>query len=218
MDFTELENLNERERDLYLICYGKGLSVAFICRSLAFDNWERVYRVLRFNKVVPLLPTRQNYTIPPVLDGTFRKIKHSFPKWCACHKFDLAKAEYAVNTGPYDAKDPYSQKVLAALKDDFHNLFLRMYETSNIFDMKYNDYDDSMRSRYDCNIRWIESEAVYVAEIPDWPGMRAVGTCWDSALSHLKMIFNVKRRIFKLEAMAKHGKNWKNRVKIGNSD
>ena len=217
MDMDGINNLVERERDLYGLAYKKGLSVAFICRTLAFDNWERVYKVLRQQRLVPLLPTRQRYTIPAILDGTFRKVKHSFPKWCASYGFDLQKAANAVNAGPYDAKDQYSQKVLAALKDDFHNLYLGLYESKNIFDMKFTDYDESTRSNYSCHINSI-GPGHYEASIPEWPEMCAEGTCWDSALANLKTVFNTKRRIFKLEAMVKYGKEWKNHVKIGNVD
>jgi len=212
MAIEEIEKLIETEKNLYVLAYQRGLSVAYICRALAFDNLERVYSVLRDRKQVPLLPTRQKYSIPPVLKGTFLKARHSFPKWCASHNLDLGKAEHAIKLGPYEGRDVYSIKVLNALKDDFHNLYEELYGSGNIFNFKYTDYDESGRSRFDCEIRWIDAEGQYLASIPELPDMLAYGDSWDSALTGLKLVFNVKRRIYKLEAMVEHGKKWKSAV------
>lgn len=208
MDYTKFDKLVQREKEMYLVAFKKGLSLAFICRALAFDNWDRVYIELRVNKLVPLLPTRQSFSIPPYLNGTFKKCKHSFPKWCATHYFDLRKAEYALNSNPYDATDPYSQRVFAAVKDEFHNVFVELYGSGNVFDKKFEEYDESRRTRLDCHIDWLEEEGVYRATIPGLKGIEADGDSWDSALGHLKMVYNVSRRIYKLSLMIEHGRDW----------
>jgi hypothetical protein len=201
VNHSEIEKLIEIEKKLYCEAYENGLSVANICRRLGFKDWDRVYRVIRRNKLVPSLPTRQRFSIPDVLAGTFKAVKHSFPMWCAGHGLDLKIAEYALNSNPYEATDPGSKKVFAALKEDFHNLYEKMYGSDNMFNMTFSDFDESTRSRFCCHINWIESEDVYLAVIPELTDVKATGSCWDSALANLKMLFNIKRRIIKLESM-----------------
>lgn len=42
MDMDGINNLIERERDLYGLAYKKGLSVAFICRTLALTAGNEI--------------------------------------------------------------------------------------------------------------------------------------------------------------------------------
>jgi hypothetical protein len=200
MDLTELER---QEKKLYVKAYQKGHSVFSIGRSMGFSNMGRVYRVLRDAGVVPNISKRQRFSIPIQLDATFRKCQFSFAQWCNSWKLDVKTAEEAIKIGHWEVKKLEHRQVLAALRHDFHNVYITLYETGNDLDRKYpKDYVSPKLSLW---ITCDENVGGYIASIPELPGITGVGKNWKEAQMAMSRLYNAQRRISKLETLIEKG-------------
>ena len=199
-----INKLVKKEKELYVSAYREGYSVLVIGRLLAFNNMNRVYRVLREFDAVGKIPKNQRYCLPIELEATFYKIKLSFAQWCNSWDLDPKVAEKAINLGHWETKDPEHREVLDALKSDFHNLYMKLYNIGNELDRIY-PADRGPGPKHTLHIEWSEEEGGYVASIPEVPDMMGYGSTWDVALSELKYLYNVKRRVLKLKDLIKNG-------------
>lgn len=193
-----INKLERKEKDLYVTAYREGYSVLVIGRLLGFDNMGRVYTVLRDKGVVAKLAKSQRFTLPVELEATFYKIKLSFAQWCNSWNFEAKTAEKAIKLGHWDAKSPEHREVLDGLKYDFHNLYMQLYEIGNEFDRKY-PADRGPGPKHTLHIEWHDDEGGYIASILELPEIVGYGATWEFALAELKYLYNVKRRIQKLE-------------------
>lgn len=196
----QINQLEQLEKDLYVQAFNSGCSIVMIGRTLGFDNMGRVYRVLREYGAVSKLAKNQRYELPVVLEATFCKIKMSFAQWCNSHGVNAKVAEIAIKLGHWETKDPEHRHVLGALKSDFHNLYLDLYGIGNELDRRY-PADRPASPRHSLLIEWSYEDDGYLASIPQLPEIIGYGATWDSALAELKYLYNVKRRITKLEEL-----------------
>ena len=194
----QIKKMERKEKDLYVTAYREGYSVLVIGRLLGFDNMGRIYTVLRDKGVVAKLAKSQRFSLPVELESTFCKIKLSFAQWCNSWDFDPKTAEKAIKLGHWEATNPEHREVLDGLKYDFHNLYLQLYEIGNELDRKYPS-DRGCGPKYTLHVEWDDEESGYVARIVELPDIFAYGATWDAALAELKYLYNVKRRIKKLE-------------------
>jgi hypothetical protein len=130
--------------------------------------------------------------------ATFVKMKFSFPQWCNTWEFELGTAEKAINLGPWETKDPAHLDVLEALKSDFCNLYMSLYGIGNILDRRY-PTDRPPGPRYTVLIEWSVDDGCYASTIVELPDIVGTGANWDESLREMKKLYNVKRRIQKLE-------------------
>jgi hypothetical protein len=196
----QLTELEHYERELYVKAYLVGYSVLSIGRLLAFDNMGRVYRPLREAGVVSKLPRRQRFSLQPILEATFAKMKFSFAQWANSWGLDPKVAEKAINLGPWETKDPSHLEALAALKHDFNNMYLNLYDIGSVLDRKYSA-DRLPGPKYSVLLKWASDEDCYTATILEMPSIKGKGLTWDDSLRELKRLYNVKRRINKLEKL-----------------
>jgi hypothetical protein len=201
---VETDQLERYERDLYVKAFREGHSVLAIGRSMGFSNMKRIYSVLRAAGEVAKLPKRQRFSLPPALTATFVLMRFSFAQWCNSWEFELVTAETAINLGPWETKDPAHLEVLNALKHDFHNLYMDLYDIGNLLDRKYRP-DRKPGPKNGLIMEWSDEEDCYHATIPELPEIVGKGTDWDGALKDLKRAYNVRRRIYLLEKLIKDG-------------
>lgn len=204
----KIRELESRERCLIVSAYKEGYTVADISRCLGFSNFERVYAVIRSERLIGLLSNRYSIVIHPKLAASLKLARHSFPKWCNSHGFEIYTAAIALKSLP-NAADPFSCKVHAALKNDFCFLYEEIFHGASAVIRYANAYDETKRSKYGFIMEWNEDSSDYNAFIPEYPEISARGDSWDSALLSLKQVFNLNRRITKLQMMMNYGTNWK---------
>lgn len=162
---AESEQLERYELDLYVKAFREGHSVVAIGRCMGLSNMMRVYRVLRSAGEVPKLPKRQRFRLPPVLAATFVLMRFSFAQWCNSWDFELIIAETAINLGPWETKDPKHVEVLNALKYDFNNLYMDLYDVGNLLDRKYRP-DRKPGPKNGLVMEWSNDDDCYYATIP----------------------------------------------------
>jgi hypothetical protein len=200
--------LESQERHLIVSAYKEDYSIAEISRCLGFSNFERVYAVIRSERLVGLLSNRYSIEIHPKLAASFKLARHSFPKWANSHGFEIYSAATALKSLPND-DDVFTYKVHAALKRDFCNLYSELFHGTSAVIRYANKYDETKRSKYGLIMEWDQISSEYRAFIPEHQEIEARGDSWDSALLGLKQIFNIKRRILKLEMLISYGLDWK---------
>lgn len=200
---AKFEELQAIEHELYVKCFNAGYSVLAISKCLAFNNAGQVYCVLRDRGVVKKLPNNRRFNVTARLAITFSQMRFSFAQWCNSWDLDPKVAEKAIELGPWETKAPGHIEVFDALKYDFHNLYLDLYEIGNEFDRKY-PADRGDGPKHTLLVEWSDADGGYVASIPQVPGIRGVGATWDPAIAELKFYFNAHRRIKKLENLVRY--------------
>lgn len=198
MDLTELEHF---QMELYVKAYKAGHSVYTIGRRLGFSNFNQIYRVLRDAGAVPHISKGQRFSIPVQLRSTFTKSQFSFAQWCNSWRFSVKMAEEAIAIGHWDVEEPEHKKVLAALKHDFCNLYMDLYDIGNIFDRKFPA--DRVYPKLSLMVTWDKELGGYIATIPEMPEIKGVGNTWETAQIDMKRYYNAHRRIRKLQELIK---------------
>lgn len=194
----KFEGLVEIEHGLYVKAFHAGYSVLAISKSLGFNNAGQVYCVLRDKGIVKKLSKNQRFKLPARLEATFAKMRFSYAQWCNSWDLDPKVAEKAIELGYWETKAPEHLEVFEALRYDFHNLFLDLYEIGNEFDRKY-PADRGDGPKLSLHVNWSDEAGGYIATIPQMPEIKGFGTTWDPAIAELKLYYNAYRRIKKLE-------------------
>lgn len=200
-----IQEMLERERQLTVEAFLAGNSVHHIQQMVGYKHAEKVYRTLRDAGKIGIISTRHKYSIPDRLKSVFDRSKVSFPQWCNAWGFDLAKAEEAIKLGHWDATDPYSKKVLAAFKSDFHNVYHDLYEVGNMLDRKYKPIQED-KPRNGLRVEWLDEHGYYAAWSPQIADIFGYGKDWDEAIADYKKLLNVHRRLKILNNLVKDSK------------
>lgn len=198
---ADVKELQERELNLIVDAFLAGNSVHRIQQKVGYRNARLVYRTIRNAGKIGHVPTRSRYSIPNKLKSVFSASLVSFPQWCNAWGFDLAKAENAIQLGHWDATDPYSKRVLAAFKSDFHNVYHDLYEVGNMLDRKYKPLQED-KPRNELRVKWLDDHGYYAAWSPQIADIYGYGQDWDEAIADYKKVLNTHRRLKILEKLA----------------
>lgn len=190
-------SMRDEVHDKIVEAFQIGASIAQISRSLMSNSFQFAYRVIQLERLIGNAPTRYHpQFVPEKLLGTFKTVKHSFPKWAISHHFDISRADKALARVPR-SDDQFGLKVHQALRNDFRYLYQELYmgappKGQVIIPGHRRDAQTSLK------ISWREDLNCYVAQIPEMPKIWAPGETIDIAFRALKFTFKLHWQVFRL--------------------
>lgn len=208
-----ISTMQEEVRDKICESFRMGCSVAQISRALMCHTFQFAYRIVQIDRQIGNAPTR--YTprfVPEKLLGTFRAVKHSFPKWAISHHFDIAQADKAL-AGPPAKGDNFSIMVHQALKNDFRFLYDELYRGAPPKG-QIRRFDHTYTQRKSLQVLWREDLDCYRAHVPEMPEVWAVGETPDMAFRAIKFTFNLRRQVLRLNRLIAAQEKLRSRKRI----
>lgn len=193
-----IEDLEELLNSRIIEAYSKGYSVIEITRALRKSTVDSVYKLLRNTGRILIMERseyRRQYDIGQSLTVAFRRKGFSFGRWCLDWRFAPYDAVAELKSSP-DGENESS--VHAALKRDFPEIYLSMYEGTKIKKEK----KEKIRSKPDSlRIDWSSERKTFVATIPEFPGIEADGKNWDDAFYAIKSVHRMQEYILRLDRL-----------------
>jgi len=104
----------------------------------------------------------------------------SFGRWCLSWRLDPHLAVAELKSAP-DGEDESAAHV--ALKRDFPDIYLRLYDGSKIKAKKKGKYRSKPASLM---IEWSAERKAFLATVPECPGIEASGSNWDDVFCAIK--------------------------------
>jgi len=197
----KIEDFEERLNSRIIEAYSKGHSVIEITRALKKTSIDLVYDLLRDTGKIPVMERseyRHQYDIDPRLATACRRKGFSFGRWCLGWRFDPFVAVAALKSAPDDEN---VSVVHEALKRDFPEIYLSMYEGAKIKNEKKRKY----RSKPDSlKVEWSSDRKTFVATVPECPDIEARGKNWDDAYFALKSAYRLHEYILRLDRLVEN--------------
>lgn len=197
----KIEDIEELLNSRIIEAYSKGHSVIEITRALKKTTVDLVYDLLRDTGKIPVMERseyRRQYDIDPRLTTACRRKGFSFGRWCLGWRFDPFVAVAALKSAPDDKN---VSVVHEALKRDFPEIYLRMYEGAKIKNEKKRKY----RSKPDSlKVEWSSDRKTFVATVPECPDIEARGKNWDDAYFALKSAYRLHEYILRLDRLVEN--------------
>ena len=125
---------------------------------------------------------RRQYDIDPKLTTACRQKGLSFGRWCLSWRLDPHMAVAELKSAP-DGEDESAAHV--ALKRDFPDVYLRLYNGSKIKSEKKGKYRSKPASLM---IEWSSERKAFLATVPECPGIEASGRNWDDVFYAIKSV------------------------------
>ena len=194
----KIEDIEELLNSRIIEAYSKGYSVVEITRALKKTSIDLVYDLLRDTGKVPVMERseyRRQYDIDPRLTTACRRKGFSFGRWCLGWRFDPFVAVAALKSAPDDENE---SAVHAALKRDFPEIYLSMYEGAKITKekkVKHRSKPDSLI------IEWSTKGKTFVAAVPERPGIEARGKNWDDVYFAIKSVHQMHEYVQRLDRL-----------------
>ena len=194
----KIEDIEELLNSRIIEAYSNGYSVVEITRALKKTSIDLVYDLLRDTGKIPVMERseyRRQYDIDTRLKTSCRRKGFSFGRWCLGWRFDPFVAVAALKSAPDDENE---SAVHAALKRDFPEIYLCMYEGAKIRTKKKGKY----RSKPDSlMIEWSSEQKTFVATVPECPGIEACGKNWDDAFYSIKSVHQMHEYVQRLDRL-----------------
>jgi hypothetical protein len=194
----KVEDIEELLNSRIIEAYSKGHSVIEITRALKKTSVILVYDLLRDTGKIPVMERneyRRQYDIDPRLTSACRRKGFSFGRWCLGWRFDPFGAVAALKSAPDDENE---SAVHVALKRDFPEIYLSMYEGAKIRTekkIKYRSKPDSLM------VEWSSDQKLFVATVPECPGIKARGKNWDDAYLAIKSVHQMHKYVQRLDRL-----------------
>ena len=194
----KIEDLEELLNSRIIEAYSKGYSVLEITRALQKSTVDSVYKLLRNTGHILTMERseyRRQYDIGQRLTIAFRRKGFSFGRWCLDWRFDPYAAVAELKSSP-DGENESS--VHAALKRDFPEIYLSMYERTKVKKEK----KEKIRSKPDSlRIDWSSEQKTFIATVPECHGIEASGKNWDDAFYAIKSVHRMHEYILRLNRL-----------------
>ena len=194
----KVEDIEELLNSRIIEAYSKGYSVVEITRALKKTSIDFVYDLLRDTGKIPLMERseyRRQYDIGPRLETACRRKGFSFGRWCLGWQFDPFVAVAELKSAPDNENE---SAVHTALKRDFPEIYLSLYEGTKIKSEKKRKY----RSKLDSfRVEWSSDRKSFVATVPECPDIEASGKNWDDAYFALKSAYRLHEYILRLNRL-----------------
>jgi len=196
----EVEDIEELLNSRIIDAYQRGYSVIEITRALRKTSIDFVYDLLRDTGKILVMERSQyrcQYDIDPRLAAACRRKGFSFGRWCLGWKFDPFVALAELKSAPDDTNE---SAVHVALKRDFPEIYLSLYEGAKIKKEKKGRY----RAKPDSLIvEWSSERKTFVATVPERPDIEARGKNWDDAYFALKSVYRQYEYLMRLDGLVK---------------
>ena len=182
----KVEDIEELLNSRILEAFSRGFSVVEITRALRKTNVTSVYNLLRDTgriKVMRRSEYRRQYDIDPKLTTACRQKGLSFGRWCLSWRLDPHMAVAELKSAP-DGEEESAAHV--ALKRDFPDIYLRLYNGAKIKSEKKGKYRPKPASLM---IEWSSERKAFLATIPESPGIKASGRNWDDVFYAIKSVY-----------------------------
>lgn len=191
-----VEDIEELLNSRIIEAYSKGYSVVEITRALKKTSIDLVYDLLRDMGKIPAMARseyRRQYDVDQRLITACKRKGFSFGRWCLGWGFDPFVAGAELRSAPDDESE---SAVHTALKRDFPEIYLSMYEGVKIKKEKKR----IQRSKHDSmKVEWNPEQKMFVATVPECPGIEARGKSWEDACFALKSVYRLHEYILRLE-------------------
>ena len=196
----EVEDIEELLNSRIIDAYQRGYSVIEITRALRKTSIDFVYDLLRDTGNILVMERsqyRRQYDIDPRLAAACRRKGFSFGRWCLGWKFDPFEALAELKSAPDDTNE---SAIHVALKRDFPEIYLSMYEGAKIKKEKKGRY----RAKPDSlMVEWNSERKTFVATVPERPDIEASGKNWDDAYFALKSVYKQYEYLMRLDGLVK---------------
>jgi len=192
----KIEDIEELLNSRIIEAYSKGYSVVEITRALRKTTVNSVYDLLRDTGKILMMERseyRRQYDIDPRLTTACRRKGFSFGRWCLSWRFDPQMAVAELKSAPNDENESAAH---VALKRDFPDIYIRMYEGAKIKSEKRRKY----RSKPDSLVlEWSSERKTFVATVPEYPGIEARGRNWDDAYYAIKSVHRMHEYVKRID-------------------
>lgn len=181
----KIEDIEELLNSRIIEAFSRGFSVVEITRALRKTTVTSVYNLLRDTGRVPVMGRseyRRQYDIDPKLTIACRQKGFSFGRWCLSWRLDPHLAVTELKSAP-DSEEESAAHV--ALKRDFPDVYLRLYNGSKIKSAKKGKYRSKPASLM---IEWSSERKAFLATVPECPGIEASGRNWDDVFYAIKSV------------------------------
>lgn len=200
----KVEDLEELLNSRIIEAYLRGFSVVEITRELRKSTVDSVYNLLRDTGHIPPMERseyRRQYDIDQRLATACRRKGFSFGRWCLGWRFDPYVAVAELKFAPDDENE---SAVHVALKRDFPEIYLSMYEGAKIKKEKKGKY----RSKPDTLIvEWSSERKTFVATVPECPSIEARGKNWDDVYYAIKSVYRMHEYVLRLDRLLNRSGN-----------
>jgi hypothetical protein len=200
----QVEDLEELLNSRIIEAYSRGFSVVEISRSLKKSTVDSVYNLLRDTGHIPAMERseyRRQYDIDQRLATAFRRKGFSFGRWCLSWRLDPYVAVAELKSAP-DVENEGTTHV--ALKRDFPEIYLRIYEGITIKSMKREKY----RAKHDSlMLAWSSERKTFIATVPECPGIEARGRNWDDVFYAIKSMHRMLEYVKRLDLLLNRSGN-----------
>jgi hypothetical protein len=189
VDVKELEAIH---RTNIMTAYSSGMSVIEITDALQAVKCQFVHDALRTAQLIPRVSKRDNtssYKLNHCLQAALKRRNYSFLLWCL--GWSLSPAETAAKLKEQPGEDLSSAH--EAVRRDFPEIYGEIFnETPRI---KESWRERSRTPRLSLNIVWDAERKVYIASVPEIPGVMAIGNKWAEALENMLTVLRLQRYI-----------------------
>ena len=181
----KIEDIEELLNSRIMEAFSRGFSVVEITRALRKTTVTSVYNLLRDTgsiKVMRRSEYRRQYDIDPRLATACRQKGLSFGRWCLSWRLDPHMAVAELKSAPDGEEESAAH---AALKRDFPDIYLRLYNGAKIKSEKKGKYRSKPASLM---IEWSSERKAFLATVPQCPGIEASGKNWDDVFYAIKSV------------------------------
>lgn len=203
-----LQELEERIDNLICLAFDSGNSVIEIQRCLSLKTSERIYRLLRTRGRIPHVKKRPVVEISQKLEACLAVVKLSFLTWCNAWGFDPTKASEALKSVPA-GDDAFGWKVHSAVQRDFCNVYAELYQGAEPIGRYANEYSQLRKTSLSFRCAYEGEGDRYRCYIEEEPSIFGLGDRWDEAFRQMKLVYNLRRRLYKIEKLIEHGTEWR---------
>ena len=183
-----------------IAAYTAGLSVVEITRALGKIRADFVHSLLRETGHIPAMARseyRRTYQIDQRLTNALQKMGYTFGRWCLGWRFAPEAAVADLATVPDNESSTASHE---AVRRDYPVVYFRMYGGGR----------PQRRARKSggaehpaLSTDWDHTLGRYVAQVPEYPEIEAVGNDWVEAAEEAKVAYRFLASIRKLDRVIK---------------
>lgn len=181
----KVEDIEELLNSRIIEAFSRGFSVVEITRALRKTTVTSVYNLLRDTGHIPVMGRseyRRQYDSDPKLTTACRQKGFSFGRWCLSWRLDPQMAVTELKSAPDEENESAAH---VALKRDFPDIYLRLYNGAKIKSEKKRKYRSKPASLF---IKWSSERKAFLATVPECPGIEASGRNWDDVFYAIKSV------------------------------
>ena len=192
----KVEDIEELLNTRIIEAFSRGFSVVEITRALRKTTATSVYNLLRDTGRIKFMARseyRRQYDIDPRLATACLQKGISFGRRCLSWRLDPHMAVADLKSAP-DSEEESAAHV--ALKRDFPDIYLRLYNGAKIKSEKRGKYRSKPAS---VMIEWSSERKAFLATVPECPGIEASGKNWDDVFSAIKSVHLMHEHVKRID-------------------